>query len=137
MKEGLTSLNFKEIFKINENSGESANGRLPVPYTRLGISKTKFSTRARAYWNLLPKEIMDLNYQSFKREAKTYVLANREWFLNLGDRNGAGAKDLPPIKPYRPLKPLKNSINSIQSTSGSPLAENLPKKKIKKRKGRF
>ena len=63
MKEGLTPLNFKEIFKISENSRENANGRLTVPFIRLEISRTKFSTRARNYWNLLPKEIMDLNYQ--------------------------------------------------------------------------
>ena len=137
MKEGLTSLNFKEIFKVPENSRENANGRLPVPPIRLEISRTKFSTRARTYWNLLPKEIMDLNYQSFKREAKIYVLANQKWFLNIGDRNGAGAKDLPPIKPYHPSKPLEKLTKSTKCTSGSPLTENLPKKKTKKRKGRF
>ena len=80
---------------------------------------------------------MDLNYQSFKREAKIYVLANQKWFLNIGDRNGAGAKDLPPIKPYHPSKPLEKLTKSTKCTSGSPLTENLPKKKTKKRKGRF
>ena len=120
MKEGLTSLNFKEIFKVTENSRENVNGRLPVPSIRLEISRTKFSTRARNYWNLLPKEIMDLNYQCFKRVAKIYVLANQKWFLNIGDRNGASAKDLPPIKPYNPSKPVGKSTKAIQYESGSP-----------------
>ena len=137
MKEGLTSLNFKEIFKVTENSRENVNGRLPVPSIRLEISRTKFSTRARNYWNLLPKEIMELNYQCFKREAKIYVLANQKWFLNIGDRNGASAKDLPPIKPYNPLKSVKKSPGSSQCKYGSSLMENLPKKEIKKIKRRF
>ena len=132
MKEGLTPLNFKEILKITENSRENANGRLPVPFIRLEISRTKFSTRARNYWNLLLKEIMDLNYQCFKKESKTYVLANQKWFLNIGDRNGASAKDLPPIKPYNPRKMTKKSLNSFKDKSGSPQMKNLPKNKIKK-----
>ena len=127
MKEGLIPLNFKEIFKIPENSRENVNGRLPVPSIRLVISRTKFSTRARN-WNLLPKEIKDLNYYCFKKEAKLYVLANQKWFLNIGDRNGASAKDLPPIKPYNPLKSVKKSTKSSQCKSGSSLMENLPKK---------
>ena len=114
MKEGLTPLNFNEIFKIRENIRENANGRLPVPFSRLDISKTVFSTRARNYWNLLPKEIMDLNYPCFKKEAKKYVISNQKWFLNLGDRNGAGAKDLPPIKPYNPSKMVKKAPKTSQ-----------------------
>ena len=43
----------------------------------------------------------------FKREAKNYVLANSAWFLNFGDRNGAGAKDLPKMKPFVPKKVIK------------------------------
>ena len=115
IKEGLTPLNFNEIFKIRENTRENANGRLPVPFSRLDISKTVFSTRARNFWNLLPKEIMDLNYPCFKKEAKKYVISNQKWFLNLGDRNGAGAKDLPPIKPYNPSKPIKMAPKTSKS----------------------
>ena len=70
---------------------------------------------------------MDLNYQSFKKEAKKYVISNQKWFLNLGDRNGAGAKDLPPIKPYNPSKLVKKAPKSSQCLSGNPLSENLPK----------
>ena len=80
---------------------------------------------------------MELNYQCFKREAKIYVLANQKWFLNIGDRNGASAKDLPPIKPYNPSKPVGKSTKSFQCKSGSSLTENLPKKKTKKIKGQF
>ena len=133
MKDGLSPLNFKEIFKIAENLRENVDGRLPVPFARLEISRTKFSTRARKYWNLLPKEIMDLNYQCFKREVKTYVLANREWFLNIGNRNGASAKDLPSIKPYKPSKPDGKSKNPNQNKFGS----TLPKSRTKKTKDRF
>ena len=130
MKEGLTPLNFKEIFKIRENTRENTNGRLPVPFSRLEISKIIFSTRARNYWNLLPKKIMDLNYQCFKREAKKYVLSNQKWFLNIGDRNGD-------IKPYNPLKMVKKVPKSSQCISGNPLSENLPKNENKRIKRRF
>ena len=132
MKEGLTPLNFNEIFKIKVNIRENANGRLPVPFSRLDISKTVFSTRARNYWNLLPKEIMDLNYQGFKKEAKKYVISNQKWFLNLGDRNGAGAKDLPPIKPYNPSKLVKKTPNSSQCSSGNPSSEFPPRSNRRK-----
>ena len=120
MKEGLTPLNFNEIFKIRENTRENANGRLPVPFSRLDISKTVFSARARNYWNLLPKEIMDLSYPCFKKEAKKYVISNQKWFLNLGDRNGAGAKDLPPIKPYNPSKMVKKAPKTSQCLFSKP-----------------
>ena len=107
MKEGLSPLNFREIFKIPPGFNGDLNDKLPVPFYRLEISRTKFSTRARKYWNFLPKEIKELNYYQFKREAKTYVLANAEWFLNFGNRNRAGAIDLPKIKHFFPKKLVK------------------------------
>ena len=82
MKEGLSPLNFNEIFKIPPGFKGDLNDKLPVPYYRLEISRTKFSTRARKLWNFLPKEIKELNYYQFKKEAKNFVLANAAWFLN-------------------------------------------------------
>ena len=96
--------------------------------------RTKFSTRARKFWNFLPKEIKELNYPSFKKEAKLYVLANAEWFLNFGNRNGAGAKDLPKIKLFDPKK-LEKKHPRCKNT-GILNDKNLPKK-IVKIKGRY
>ena len=123
MQDGLNPLNFDEIFKIPANARENIQGRLPVPYFRLEISRSKFSNRTRAYLNLLPKEIKDLNYSCFRREAKKYVLDNSAWFLNLGNKNGAGAKDLPPIVPYAPKKKekiVKNPANFSQPSQQTP-----------------
>ena len=122
MKEGLSPLNFNEIFKVPPGFKGDLNEKLPVPYYRLEISRTKFSTRARKLWNFLPKEIKELNYYQFKRETKKFVLANAAWFLNFGNTNGAGAKDLPKIKPFVPKK-----IEGLNDKS-------VPKKKKKKKK---
>ena len=122
MKEGLSPLNFNEIFKVPPGFKGDLNDKLPVPYYRLEISRTKFSTRARKLWNFLPKEIKELNYYQFKRETKNFVLANAAWFLNFGNKNGAGAKDLPKIKPLVPKK-----IEGLNDKS-------VPKKKKKKKK---
>ena len=127
MKEGLSPLNFREIFKIPPGFNGDLNDKLPVPFYRLEISRTKFSTRARKFWNFLPKEIKELNYYQFKKEAKNYVLANADWFLNFGNRNGAGAKDLPKIKPFVPKKSVKIEPADLNNKSA-------PKKKKKKKK---
>ena len=127
MRDGLSPLNFEEIFKIRASFSGDYNKKLPVPHYKLkSISKTKFSTRARKYWNFLPKEIKDLNYPNFKKEAKLYVLSNADWFLNFGNRNGAGAKDLPKIKLYVPKMPKKNNGKANENV--------LPKEKVKNKR---
>ena len=123
MRDGLSPLNFEEIFKIPASFKGDYNKKLPVPHYKLtSISKTKFSTRARKYWNFLPKEIKDLSYPNFKKEAKLYVLSNADWFLNFGNKNGAGAKDLPKLKLYVPKIPKK--------VNGKANEEALPKEKV-------
>jgi hypothetical protein len=77
-----------------------------------------------------------LKYNSFKREAKTYVLNNSERFLNLGNKNKARPKDLPEIVPYEPskveIKIAKISTTTVQTTiknkSNSAALKRLDKK---------
>ena len=52
-------------------------------------------------------------------------LANAAWFLNFGNKNSAGAKDLPKIKHFIPKKTIK--IEGLNDKS-------VPKKKKKKKK---
>ena len=120
MKDGRSPLDFDEIFKISTtgNTRENLEEKLAAPTFRLEISRYKFSNRVRPYWNSLPKDIRHLSYNSFKKEAKTYVLNNSERFLNFGNRNRARPRDLPEIVPYIPPKvattiqtTIKNKIN--------------------------
>ena len=82
-------------------------------------------------WNFLPNEIKELNYYQFKREAKNYVLANSAWFLNFGDKNGAGAKDLPKMKPFIPKKVIKIDPANLNDKT-VPSGKKKKKKKNKK-----
>ena len=65
-----------------------------------------------------------LNYNSFKKEAKTYVINNSERFLNLGNKNKARPRDLPELVPYEPPKiatvaqiAAKNKTNKSATTN--------------------
>jgi hypothetical protein len=65
-----------------------------------------------------------LDYTSFKKEAKTYVINNSERFLNLGNKNKARPRDLPELVPYEPPKiatvaqiAAKNKTNKSATTN--------------------
>lgn len=116
MKIGKSPLDFNEIFKTSKATGlgKNADDRIAAPSFRLEISRNIFSRRAGRYWNLIPKEIRDLEYGPFKKEAKSYVLNNSERFLNLGNKNKTRVKDLPEIVPYEPAPSKANSKDSIK-----------------------
>ena len=63
-----------------------------------------------------------LNYNSFKKEAKTYVINNSERFLNLGSKNKTRPRDLPEIVPYEPSKVAK--IAKISTTMAQTAVKN-------------
>jgi hypothetical protein len=138
MRDGISPLDFDEMFKTStmKNPRDNVDEKIPAPTFRLEISRHKFGNRTRSYWNLLPKDIRHLKYNSFKREAKTYVLNNSERFLNLGNKNKARPKDLPEIVPYEPskveIKIAKISTTTVQTTiknkSNSAALKRLDKK---------
>ena len=64
-----------------------------------------------------------LNYNSFKKEAKTYVTNNSERFLNLGSKNKTRPRDLPEIVPYEPSK-VEIKIAKISTTTAQTAVKN-------------
>ena len=131
MRDEISVVNFKEIFKLDEDANERENeeDRLRTRAHFIKCSKLRFSNRTRNLWNLLPKEVRDLRYDFFKKEAKKFVVNNRDHFLNLGNKDKTGPKYLPKLVPYVPPKTyLKAEI--VQSTGArKPLGKKKGNKK--------
>ena len=94
----------------------------------------RFSIRTIDFWNLLPKEIRDLRYDFFKKEAKKFVVNNKERFLNLGNKDKTGPKYLPKLIPYVP--PKLPTYLKTETTKPLEALEPLGKKKVNKKASR-
>ena len=107
MWDGTSAVNFNKMYKVDEdeNTRENDDEILRKRPHSLKCSRLRFSMRTRNYWNLLPKEIRHLEYHFFKKEAKKFVINNKERFLNYGDKDKTHPKFFKPIKPYVPPKP--------------------------------
>ena len=49
---------------------------------------------------MIPIEIKHLKYSIFKKEAKQYIVDNKARFLNIGNKDKIGPRDLPKLVPY-------------------------------------
>ena len=103
-------IKFEEMYKLDEDENDRPNeeNRLRTRAHSLKCSRLRFSIRTRNYWNLLPNGIRELRYDFFKREAKKFVVDNKERFLNFGNKDKTGPKDLPKLIPYVPPKTPAN-----------------------------
>ena len=89
LKDGNHVLDFDDIFETDKYrvDREDAEDKLPTIRKNLNVSRTKFSYRARAYWNMIPYSIRSLTYSGFKIQAKAYVMDHSREFLNIGNKD--------------------------------------------------
>ena len=89
LKDGNHVLDFDEIFETEKYRTDRIDeeDKLPTIRKNLNVSRTKFSYRARAYWNLIPKDIRSLTYSGFKSRARAYVMDHAREFLNIGNKD--------------------------------------------------
>jgi hypothetical protein len=109
-------LNFDEIFQtpVLSNYHPHDDEHLGAIFKSLNISRSKFSYRTRAYWNLLPKDIRHLTYTGFKSKAKEYVLKYSRKFLNLGNKDKEVNHKIFELIDHVPPKHAKNPVINEQ-----------------------
>jgi hypothetical protein len=109
-------LNFDEIFQtpVSSNYRPHDNKHLGAIFKSLNISRSKFSYRTRAYWNLLPKDIRHLTYSGFKSKAKEYVLKYSRKFLNLGNKDKEVDHKVFELIDHAPPKHAKKTVINEQ-----------------------
>ena len=105
-------LNFDEIFQtpVSNNYCPHDDKHLGAIFKSLNISRSKFSYRTRAYWNLLPKDIRHLTYSGFKIKAKEYVLKHSRKFLNLGNEDKEVNHKVLELNDYAPPKHAEKTL---------------------------
>jgi hypothetical protein len=113
LKESNHVLDFDEIFETEKYKTDrlDVEDKLPTIRKKLNVSRTKFSYRARAYWNMLPNEIRSLTYSGFRTKARAYVMDHSREFLNIGNKD----KEIP-HKIFEPHEVKSNGIKLKDST---------------------
>ena len=133
MYHGLSTLEFREIFKENppklktlHDLSQVRNNKLSIPKWRLKIARNRFSFRTRAYWNQIPDEIKSLSVPRFKTHVKKYIMDNAQKFLNMGTDYNVVGEDL-----------IALGLN-LAMKKKEKIRKNRKKKKLEKKiKGRF
>ena len=101
-------LNFDELFKtpVSSNPRSNDDEKIGIQRCKLKLAQHRFSYRTKDYWNLLPKNIRQLPYGTFKNETKKFVTENDLAFLNFGNKDKVVGKEL--VRYVKMLKKAKS-----------------------------